>query len=68
LLRLRFEENLPIRTIAARWGVDAAALHHSYALARQEFRAALLAVVAFHQPGSPADVEQEATDLLRSLS
>ena len=68
LLRLRFEEGLPIRTIAERWGVPAAdALHHAYALARQEFRAALLEVVAFHQPGSPAEVEQEAADLLRAL-
>jgi RNA polymerase sigma-70 factor (ECF subfamily) len=35
LLRLRFEENLPIRTIAERWGVPAAGLQHAYALARQ---------------------------------
>ena len=68
LLRLRFEENLPIRTIAERWGVAAAGLHHAYALARQEFKAALLAVVAFHLPGSPAEVEQEAANLLKALS
>jgi DNA-directed RNA polymerase specialized sigma24 family protein len=68
LLQLRFEENLPIRTIAERWGVDAAKLHHAYALARQEFRAALLAVVAFHNPGSPAEIEQEAASLLKALS
>jgi RNA polymerase sigma-70 factor (ECF subfamily) len=68
LLRLRFEEGLPIRTIAERWGVSAAGLHHAYALARQEFRAALLKVVAFHHPGSPAEVEQEAASLLRALS
>jgi RNA polymerase sigma-70 factor (ECF subfamily) len=68
LLRLRFEENLPIRTIAERWGVAAAGLHHAYALARKEFKAALLAVVAFHLPGSPAEVEQEAASLLRALS
>jgi RNA polymerase sigma-70 factor (ECF subfamily) len=68
LLRLRFEENLPIRTIAERWGVEAAGLHHAYALARKEFRAALLEVVAFHYPGSPDDVEQEAAGLLKSLS
>jgi RNA polymerase sigma factor (sigma-70 family) len=68
LLRLRFEENLPIRTIAERWGVAAAGLHHAYALARQEFKAALLAVVAFHLPGSPAEVEQEAASLLKVLS
>ena len=68
LLRLRFEENLPIRTIAARWGVPAARLHHAYALARQEFKAILLEVVAFHHPGSPAEVEQEAASLLKALS
>src|SRR5262245_32922876 len=68
LLRLRFEENLPIRTIAERWGVPAAGLHHAYVVARQEFRAALLEVVAFHYPGSPADVEQEAARLLKALS
>ncbi len=68
LLRLRFEENLPIRDIAARWGLPAATLHHEYARARQEFRAALLEVVAFHHPGSPAEVEQEAVSLLQALS
>jgi RNA polymerase sigma factor (sigma-70 family) len=68
LLRLRFEENLPIRTIADRWGIDAARLHHAYALARQEFRDALLTVVAFHQPGNPVELEQEAARLLQALS
>jgi DNA-directed RNA polymerase specialized sigma24 family protein len=68
LLRLRFEEGLPIRAIAERWGVAAAGLHHAYALARQEFRAILLEVVAFHHPGSPAEVEQDAASLLTALS
>jgi RNA polymerase sigma-70 factor (ECF subfamily) len=68
LLRLRFEENLPIRTIAGRWGVPAAELHHAYAAARKEFKAALLQVVAFHHPGRPDDVEQEAAGLLKALS
>jgi len=68
LLRLRFEENLPLRTIAKRWGVPAAGLHHAYAKARQEFKAILLEVVAFHHPGSPAEVEQEAASLLTALS
>jgi hypothetical protein len=67
-LRLRFEEGLPIRAIAERWGVPAAGLHHAYALARQEFKAILLEVVAFHHPGSPAEVEQEAASLLTALS
>lgn len=47
---------------------EAARLHHAYALARQEFRATLLAVLAFHQPGSPAELEQEAASLLKALS
>jgi RNA polymerase sigma-70 factor (ECF subfamily) len=68
LLRLRFEDGLPIRAIAERWGVAAADLHHAYAKARQEFRAILLEVVAFHHPGSPAEVEQEAASLLQGLS
>jgi DNA-directed RNA polymerase specialized sigma24 family protein len=46
LLRLRFHDGLPIRDIACRWGCDAAVLHHEYARAREEFRAALLDVVA----------------------
>jgi RNA polymerase sigma-70 factor (ECF subfamily) len=68
LLRLRFEEGLPLRAIAERWGVAAAGLHHAYALARQEFKAILLEVVAFHHPGSPVEVEQEAASLLKALS
>jgi RNA polymerase sigma-70 factor (ECF subfamily) len=68
LLRLRFEEGRPIRDIARLWGEDAGRLHREYATARQEFRAALLEVVAFHHPGTPDEVEQEAADLLRVLS
>ncbi len=68
LLRLRFEDNLPIRTIAERWGVDPVGLHHAYALARKEFKEALLEVVAFHHPGTAAEVHREAADLLKSLS
>jgi RNA polymerase sigma-70 factor (ECF subfamily) len=52
LLRLRFHDDLPIREIARAWGMDAAVLHHEYAKARQAFKAALLAVVALHHPGS----------------
>jgi RNA polymerase sigma factor (sigma-70 family) len=67
LLRLRFHEGLPIRDIAARWQTDAALLHHEYARARPEFRAALLDVVAFHHPGPAADVERECANLLALL-
>ena len=68
LLRLRFGEGLPIRAIAARWEVDAAQLHHEYATARAEFRAALREVVAFHQPGRPADeLDSACAELLAIL-
>jgi hypothetical protein len=68
LLRLRFEENQPIREIARLWDTDTAALHHTYALARQEFKEVLLEVVAFHQPGSHRELEEEAASLLKALS
>jgi RNA polymerase sigma-70 factor (ECF subfamily) len=67
LLRLRFEDALPIREIAMRWGEDAARLHHEYARARQEFKSALLDVVADHNPGSPEEVEAECRRLLGIL-
>jgi hypothetical protein len=68
LLRLRFEENLPIRDIALRWANAPALVHKSYALARKEFRSALLEVIAFHHPGSAVELEEEAANLLKALS
>jgi RNA polymerase sigma-70 factor (ECF subfamily) len=67
LLRLRFHEGLPIREVSRRWGADPAVLHHEYARARREFRAALLETVAFHHPGTPAELEQECANLLALL-
>jgi RNA polymerase sigma factor (sigma-70 family) len=67
LLRLRFQDQLPIRDIASQWGVEAGALHHEYAKARQEFRAALTEVVTFHHPNSEDTVEQECANLLLLL-
>jgi RNA polymerase sigma-70 factor (ECF subfamily) len=67
LLRLRFQEGLPIRAIAERWGQDAAVLHREYAKARQEFKVALREVVAFHHPGSPVQLEQTCAELLQML-
>lgn len=67
LVRLRFHEAMPIREIALLWKADAAGLHHEYAKARREFRRALLEVVAFHHPGTPEEVEREATELLALL-
>jgi RNA polymerase sigma-70 factor (ECF subfamily) len=68
LLRLRFHEGLPIREIARRWGVEPATLHHDYAKARQEFRAALLEVLAFHHPGTAKEVERACAELLTMLA
>jgi RNA polymerase sigma factor (sigma-70 family) len=67
LLRLRFHDGLPIREIARLRGWDPDAVHRDYARARQEFRAALAAVVAFHHPGTPAEVERECAGLLALL-
>jgi RNA polymerase sigma-70 factor (ECF subfamily) len=64
LLRLRFGDDLPIREIARRWGVEAAVIHKEYARARKEFRSALLEVVAFHHPGSRAELENRVSELL----
>lgn len=69
LLRLRFGDGLPIRDIAAKWGEDPAKLHHEYATAREEFRAALRDVVAFHHPGATAgDVDRACAEFLGLLS
>jgi RNA polymerase sigma-70 factor (ECF subfamily) len=67
LLRLRFHDGLPVREIARRRGCDADVVHREYARARQEFRAALAAVVAFHHPGTPAEIERTCTELLALL-
>jgi RNA polymerase sigma-70 factor (ECF subfamily) len=63
LLRLRFEEGLAIREIARRWRADASSLHHQFAKARQEFKAALLEVVLFLHPEAD-DPEGECSRLL----
>jgi RNA polymerase sigma factor (sigma-70 family) len=68
ILRLRFQEGAVIREIAARWRVDAGDLHHEYARAREEFKAALMQVVAYHRPGSRAEIEQECAQLLEILA
>jgi len=64
LLRLRLEEELPIREIARRWDCEASWLHHQYATAREEFRAALLETVAFEHSGTPKEIERECARLV----
>ncbi len=68
LLRLRFQSGLPVREIADRWGEDPAKVHHEYATARAEFKAALGRVMAFHRPtASPAELEAACRELLELL-
>ena len=68
LLRLRFQEGLPIREIAARWGTDDdAAVHRQYRRARKEFAEALYATVEMHVSGTPAEVKRECARLLEQL-
>lgn len=65
LLKLRFQQGLPIRDIAARWTVDPEQVHREYAKARKEFQEALCETVAFHRPGAtPAEIDQECLGLL----
>ena len=64
LMRLRFSEDMPIRDIAKLWDADAAVLHREYAKAREEFKQALKAEVAFHHPGNPGEIERECAALL----
>jgi len=66
-LRLRFQENLPIREIAQRWKMEASVIHHEYARARDEFKEVLLAVVTFHCPSCASDGERECAELLAAL-
>ncbi len=68
LLRLRFQESLPIRDIAKRWKVDAEQLHRQYARARADFKVALVEVLGFYESGSKPDIEKEAARLLALLA
>jgi RNA polymerase sigma-70 factor (ECF subfamily) len=67
LLKLRFQEGLPVREIAALWHADAAELHREYAKARQEFHAALREVVGSHLLAGPESVEYQCAQLLALL-
>lgn len=67
LLKLRFQEGLPIRDIATLWGADATDLHRQYARARKEFHAALREVVAAHLPASADRLDAQCAELLALL-
>ena len=64
LLRLRFQEDMPVRDIARSWELSADYLHHEYAQARKEYEGALREVIAFHNPGQPNAIARELGELL----
>jgi RNA polymerase sigma factor (sigma-70 family) len=68
LLRMRFQEALPIREIARRWEADPATLHRDYAKAREEFRTALKAAISSHHAVEGAALERECEGLLSLLA
>ena len=67
ILRLRFQEGLPIRDVASRMSMDAAVVHRQYRTAREEFQTALIAEVRFHSEGTDAEVRRECASLLELL-
>lgn len=67
ILRMRFFEDLPIRTIASRLGQDPAKIHHEYARVRSDFREALFGVVRYESPGGEIDLDSEVRFLLANL-
>jgi RNA polymerase sigma factor (sigma-70 family) len=68
LLRLRFQEGMPIRDIAQLWQEDPVHLHREYATARNEFSAALREALAFQNPGaSPEQLNTTFREFLQLL-
>lgn len=67
LLRLTYDERLPMPEIAARWELESEFLHKELARAKGEFKEALKTVVAFHHPDAPELVERECRELLLLL-
>jgi DNA-directed RNA polymerase specialized sigma24 family protein len=67
LLRMRFEEGLPVREIAARFREDPSVVHRAYRKARLEFRASLEQAVNYHCAGSVEEVRAESERLLAML-
>lgn len=67
LLRLRFEDGLPVREIAKRWEVDPIDLHRESAKAGREFKAVLREVVGLAERCAPEHLERECDRLLGML-
>ncbi len=67
ILRLRFDEELPVREIAAQLGLAPELVHKEYARARRGYRAVLEDVVAAHYPYSGEDLEERCREVMRLL-
>ncbi len=67
VLRLRFEEGLPVRDIADRLSAPTERIHVAYARARREYKRALAAVVEAATEVPTDQVEAECARLLRFL-
>ena len=68
LLRLRFEEDLPLRKIAGLWSLEHDYVHHQYAQGRKEYQQCLREVVGFHQDmASEERLDEECRRLLELL-
>lgn len=68
VLRLRFQEGLPIRRIAEVLNLDREFVHREYAKARKEFKGALREVIELGSPGSANDVDDLMTDIMSLLA
>ena len=66
LLQLRFQEDVPIREVAKRWGVPDRQVHDAYATARREFYRCLREVVALHGAAAHA-LDAECEKLIELL-
>ena len=67
ILRLRFENGLPIREIARLWNTDPARLHEEFRQARQEFRRCLEAELAQQAPELGPGEQTQLSELLAML-
>lgn len=67
LLRLRFGRDVAMNEIAVRFDLELAAVHRQYARAREEFRACLREVVAFHCVRTEVELDDECRRLFELL-
>ncbi len=67
IMQLHFDDDLPMREIAARWGEEPRQIHDAFARARREFYRCLRDTVALHGGGDGKAIETECRKLLQML-